>query len=174
MKVKMIAAAVAGFALMSGAAFADDAGHGKVTFEGSIINAPCSVSGKSIDQTITLDQISNKVLDNGGKSEPKPFYIELIDCTVETASTVQVTFTGAADTNNPDMLGITGSASGAGIVMTDGSGKPITLGTATDAQVIQDGNNTLAFSAYVQADTVSGPVTPGTFSSVTNFTLAYP
>ena len=174
MKVKMIAAAVAGFALMSGAAFADDAGHGKIEFHGSIINAPCSIDNDSSDQHIGLGEIANKALDNGGKSTPQPFYITLTDCTVTTAQQVQVTFTGPTDANNEDLLGITGSASGAGIAMTDGSGTLIKLGTASAAQTIQDGTNTLSFSAYLQGDTTSGTVTPGEFSTVTNFTLAYP
>ena len=33
-------------------------GHGKVTFTGSIIDAPCSIAPESIDQTVDLGQVS--------------------------------------------------------------------------------------------------------------------
>lgn len=173
MKTKIIMATVIGASLLSGAAFAQDQGHGKVTFTGSIIEAPCSIDTKSEDQIVSLGEVANKVLDNGGKSDPKAFHIDLINCDLDTEKNVSVTFTGAEDAGNADMLGITGSAAGAGIVLTDGSGTPIKLGTATSGQVLQDGNNTLAFSAYLQGDSASGTVTPGSFTSVTNFTLKY-
>lgn len=149
-----------------------DQGHGKVTFTGSIIDAPCSISPKDVEQVVPLGEVANKVLDGGGKSEPKAFSIDLENCDLGTIKTVSTTFTGAADTNDQTMLGITGSASGAGIVLTDGSGKPIALGVATDGQTLQNGTNTLQFSAYLQGDGASA-VVPGSFSSVTNFTLKY-
>lgn len=171
---KAILAMSIGLVMVAGAANAasTDQGHGKITFTGSIIDAPCSIAAKDVDQIVPLGEIANKALENGGKSEPHQFDIELVNCDLGTIKTVSSTFTGAADTNDDSMLGITGSASGAGIVLTDGSGKPIVLGTATDGQILQDGTNTLVFSAYLQGDGASS-VVPGTFSSVTNFTLQY-
>ncbi|WP_455817197.1 fimbrial protein [Pseudomonas cerasi] len=59
---------------------AADQGHGKITFTGSIIDAPCSISPESIDQTVELGQISNIALKDGGKSTPKFFSIKLENC----------------------------------------------------------------------------------------------
>lgn len=42
---------------MSASVLAADMGHGKVTFKGAIITAPCSISPNSIDQTIELDKL---------------------------------------------------------------------------------------------------------------------
>ncbi len=70
-------------------------------------------------------------------------------------------------------MGITGEATGASIGIMDGAGNAIALNTASNAQDLQDGNNNLTFAAYVQADSVDVPVTPGEFRGVTNFTLAY-
>ncbi|HEY1847464.1 MAG TPA: fimbrial protein [Buttiauxella sp.] len=173
---KTILAMAMGFSMVAGAANAagttTDQGHGKVTFTGSIIDAPCSIAAKDVDQIVPLGEIANKSLESGGKSEPHPFDIELVNCDLGTVQTVTTTFTGAADTNAPAMLGIAGSASGAGIVLTDGSSKPITLGQPTDGQILQNGTNTLLFSAYLQGDGAS-EIVPGAFTSVTNFTLAY-
>lgn len=162
---------LASFVAMGIASFAhaQDQGHGKVTFHGSIIDSPCSIDADSVDQKIELGEISNVALADGGSSSPKSFQILLKNCTFDTAKSVTTTFTGAAGKDGK--LGITGDASGAGIVLTDGTGAEIELGKATPKQALQNGDNTLSFSAYVKGDGAS--VVPGEFQGITDFTLAY-
>lgn len=162
-----------GAVMVTGAANAADQGHGTVRFTGSIIDAPCSISGDSDGQEVNLGEVSSAALAKNGTSAPKNFEIELDNCTASTLkSGVSVTFTGAASSKNKDHLGITGTASGASIALTDGAGNPISLGKASSPQAIQDGTNHLLFSAYLQGDGASAP-TPGDFTSVADFTLAY-
>lgn len=166
------------FAITSGAAFAaKDQGQGKITFTGSIIDAPCSISSDSEDQTVKLGQISNKALENGGVSTTQPFEIKLVNCDVGTIKTVTTTFTGGAGAL-PGSLGITGSASGASIMLmsqqTDSEGSSaIELGKPTAAQAISNGDTTLNFAAYLQGNGASATIVPGEFSAVANFALAY-
>ncbi|MCU5771612.1 type 1 fimbrial protein [Erwiniaceae bacterium BAC15a-03b] len=158
------------------AANAEDSGHGTVTFQGAIIDAPCSINPDSIDQTINLGQISAAALSAGGKtgsSTPRPFQIKLENCTTATLSTVQTKFTGATSAYDVDSLALSGSASGASIVMIDGSNKKVKLNVATTPQGLQDGRNTLNFNAYLQGGGSSATIVPGEFNSITNFTLAY-
>ncbi|WP_312974575.1 fimbrial protein [Atlantibacter sp.] len=172
-KIAIVVAMAAG-SLMANA-HAKDQGHGTVKFEGSIVDAPCSISEDTNDQTVDLGEVSNVALKNGGSSVPTPFYVKLEQCDTSalTKKTVTTTFTGAASAGNPDLLGITGTAKGASIAITDGSGTVVKLGTATAAQVLADGENTLAFSAYLQGDNTTAPIVPGSFTSIANFTLAY-
>ena len=172
---KVALASVMGLILASGAASAKDQGHGKVTFTGSIIDAPCSISPDSDDQTVDLGQVSNAALEansGSGTSVPRNFEIKLENCTLGTMKSVATTFTGAAGVV-ADSLGITGTAKGASIILTDGSSKQIKLGEATAPQALQDGDNTLLFSAYLQGNGASATVVPGDFSAVADFTLAY-
>lgn len=157
-----------------------DQGHGKVTFTGSIIDAPCSITPESIDQTIELGQISNVALKDGGKSTPRNFSIDLENCTFTAdeqgnlnKNKVSLTFTGMESAANNGLLGITGTAKGASIAITDGDGQVIKLGKATKPHALQDGNNTLAFAAYMQGDGTATTVTEGEFQAVADFTLAY-
>lgn len=153
-----------------------DAGHGKITFTGSIIDAACSVAPESEDQTVPLGQIAKSQLalnGNTGKSTPRNFEIKLENCDTATANQVTVTYTGTPSSYDADSLGITGTASGASVVMTDGSGTKIKLGQATAPRPIQNGTNNLVFSAYVQGGGASATITEGEFQSVTDFTLAY-
>ncbi|MFA3759743.1 fimbrial protein [Yersinia sp. 2544 StPb PI] len=170
-KTILAAALVLGFASMANAA---DQGQGTVTFNGSIIDAPCSIASGSDSQTVEMGQISNVLLQNGGKSNPaKKFDIKLENCDIATLKTVTTTFSGAESEAVPGLLGITGLAEGAGIAIVDGTGSVVKLGQATAEQTLITGNNTLAFSAYLQGSTASDAIKPGSFSSVANFMLAY-
>lgn len=174
MNKKMLAAVIA--LGMSSMAHAADMGHGKVTFTGSIIDAPCSISPDSIDQTVDLGQISNAALKDGGKSAPRNFSIDLENCSFGSPAAknkVSLTFTGMQSAAANGLLGITGTARGASVGITDGSGAVIELGKATTAQTLQDGKNTLSFAAYMQGDGASATITEGDFQAVTDFTLAY-
>jgi type 1 fimbria pilin len=170
-----LALGIASFAHAADPTPVKDQGHGTVTFTGSIIDAPCSIDPDTIDQTVNLGQVSNVVLaENGntGTSTPKNFEIRLEKCNIgDKGKSVTATFTGAEGGNG--LLGITGSAKGASIAVADGSGKTIELGKPITAQALQNGNNTLLFSAYLQGDGASASIVPGDFKSIANFTLAY-
>lgn len=153
-----------------------DQGHGKVTFTGSIIDAPCSIAPESIDQTVELGQISNVALQNSGKSTPRNFSIALENCVFSgptATNKVTATFTGMESIAGNGLLGITGTAKGASVAITDGSGQVITLGTPTREQALQNGSNTLNFAAYMQGDGATATITEGDFQAVADFTLAY-
>lgn len=175
--MKKIILATLASGLMSSSVFAADMGHGKVSFTGSIITAPCSISPKTINQTVELGQIADSTLAGGGKSTPTTFDVSLLNCTKATVKNgVQLVFSGAAAAFDATKktLGIAGTASGAGVQITNGAGEVITLGKASPFQLIQDGNNTLRFAAYL----IGNPnkdivVTAGEFSSVADFTLNY-
>lgn len=156
------------------AANAADQGSGTVTFNGSIIDAPCSINPDSVDQTVDLGEISQASLANLGTSTPRNFSINLENCDLTDKTKVGITFNGSPDSVNSDLLGITGTAKGAGIVITDGSGSPIKLSVPSTYRALGAGANTLVYSAYLQGNSATaGSVKPGSFSSVANFTLAY-
>lgn len=174
MKKIILAALVT--SIMSTSAFADQGG-GKVTFSGSIVDAPCSIAPDSADQTVDLGQISNVALVDGGKSTPRPFEIKLENCDVTSLTDgVQLTFTGAAasfDTTKKT-LGIVGTGGGAGVQIASSNGQVVTLGSPTPYQVLQNGSNTVLLSAYLIGNGGDiSTITPGSFSAVTDFTLSY-
>lgn len=172
---KVALASVMGLIMASGAVNAADQGHGKVTFTGSIIDAPCSINPDSIDQTVNLGQVSNVALKangNTGTSTPRNFEIKLENCDTSTLKSVKTTFTGAEGATDGS-LGITGTAKGASIILTNGDSKQIKLGEASEPRMLQDGNNTLLFSAYLKGDGASATITPGDFTAIADFTLAY-
>lgn len=177
-------AAVLAFGFSSVAAHAANAGSGKVTFTGEIIDSPCSIAPGNIDQTVSLGQVSNLSLKDGRESEMKqPFTIKLEDCTSATAQLVQTTFTGeaggAAGTDNKMVgLGSDSTAKGASIVITDtnNGNAVVELGTKTAGQTINVGDTDaeLNFKAFLKGNGGAlDTITPGAFSSVVNFALNY-
>jgi len=154
-----------------GAHAAADQGAGRVDFKGSIINAACSINPQSTQQEVDLGQIAAKQLANSGTSTPRNFEILLENCDITDDSAVSLTFGGDSANTTNTLLGITGTASGAGIAMTTGNGERITLGQATQPRDLIEGDNTLVFSAYLEG--LGGAIETGDFFSSTNFTLAY-
>lgn len=167
----MANAAASGTVTPSGA----DQGHGHITFNGSIIDAPCSIAPDSVDQTVPLGQVANSALKDGGESTPVPFQIKLENCDITTSKSVQVTWSGASDNAasgaSDKMLGITGTAKGAGIMLKDASEKDVTFGTATPAQKLVAQDNVIQMSAYLKGD--GATINPGDFTGAADFTLSY-
>ena len=173
MNLNRIALAIIGALALGSTAAHAAPGGGKVNFEGSIIDAPCSLDAKSVDQTVRLDQISNKVLANNGTSDTAAFNIELRQCDITTMKKVKITFGGDIDTTDPTLLAIAGTARGAGIELSKGN-QPVKLGQALPAHTLIEGDNSLLFGARLKGTTAKDvAVTPGEFNAVANFQLAY-
>lgn len=166
---------VSGFAsaAASGTTAAGKAGHGTVHFKGEIIDAPCSIAPESADQTVDLGQVSNSALKDGGASQPVPFSIKLQNCDISKYHTVTATWSGTEDTNQKGVWGITGTASGAGIVLRDASEKQIVLGAETAATTLTANDTTIAMSAFLKGDGSQVTVVPGAFTGAADFVLAY-
>lgn len=189
-KIAAIMALALGMAA-TGVNAADDVanqGAGQITFHGHIIDAACSIGSDSESQTVELGQISARQLEDKGVSSPKVFSIDLENCRmntteedgekVTTAPMVTVTFGGSAALNadgsaDNDKFGIMGTASGAGVVITDASSAIIPVGGTSEARELIEGNNTLAFSAYLQGLDDNDAIKSGEFTSIADFTLAY-
>lgn len=169
----MIAAVIALGTTSSFVHAAGEQGKGKVTFTGSIIDAPCSISADSVDQTVELGAISNVVLKDGGSSKPRDFEIKLEQCDMSTPKTVNVTFSGDESPAQPGFLGIHGNAAGASVGLIDTASVPVVLGTATKNYDLTDGNNSLRFAAFLKGDGDNSKIVAGDFTAVADFTLAY-
>jgi type 1 fimbria pilin len=173
---------------VSVSAIAADQGHGQVNFIGEIINAPCSISPESIDQTVDLGQISNTALKAGGTSPAKNFTIQLEDCdftggvNAPLGNGIALTFTGSSAAFG-DLLGVTGfgnspeaNRNNVGIQINDAKNQQVKLGEQLDvSNTLQNGNNTLLFSSYLKGSPTStvDTIPLGNFWGVTNFTIEY-
>lgn len=176
--IKSVIAGAAAMAVVSFGANAAPQGQGKVTFNGTVVDAPCGIDAQSADQSIDFGQVSKVLLNNGGTSTPKSFDIKLTDCDITNykagnkAGTVSLTFSGVEA--GTDMLQTVGSTNTA-ILITDPHGKAVKFdgATATGVSSLVDGDNTIHFTALVKKGTSGNDVAEGAFSAVANFNLTY-
>ncbi|HGD8002885.1 fimbrial protein [Escherichia coli] len=179
---KSLVAGVVAMAMFSFGAQANG-GQGVVNFKGSVIDAPCGIASGSADQTIDFGQISKAALEANGTSVKQNLDIKLVNCSLAKAPAaggaaqapfkrVTVSFTGTTINGQNNELGTTGKT-GTAIVVSDASGKSVDFtGTAGAASNLQDGDNTLRYSAWVKKAT-TGTLSEGDFSAVANFNLTY-
>ncbi|HAI5546785.1 TPA: fimbrial protein, partial [Escherichia coli] len=120
----MIKSVIAGAVAMAVVSFGVNAdpttpqGQGRVTFNGTVVDAPCSISQKSADQSIDFGQLSKSFLENDGRSKPMNLDIELVNCDITAfknnakTGSVKLAFTGPTTGNNEelDTSGGTGTA----------------------------------------------------------------
>ncbi|STQ90680.1 fimbrial protein [Iodobacter fluviatilis] len=174
MMLNKFAAAISLSVLMAGA-HAGSQGGGTVTFQGAIVDAPCSVLPGSADQTVQFGSVSSSKLIAGGESAKQNFSIGLEGCDISTKNSVEVTFTGLADTNVPALIALqNGTAKGAGIGMVDATGKAVVLGVASSLYALTSGGNQLQFNAFLKGTgATAADVIPGDFSSMVQFSLNY-
>jgi type 1 fimbria pilin len=173
MKLKSIVSVMACSMLFAGSVFAADEGSGTVKFEGSIIDAPCSISASTQNQIIPMGAISNKsIFSKDGKLKSN-FTIKLEDCNIATKKNVTITFSGPAAGT---LLALEGTAQGAGIQIDNSSGVPVVLGTASDSVLMLPGENDLKFNAYLKPIAAAGTaddIKPGNFTATVTFALNY-
>ncbi|PLS40835.1 fimbrial protein [Carnobacterium maltaromaticum] len=171
MKKTLIAlAAVASFGMSSSVMAA--AGEGVVNFKGTVVDSACGIAPESADQTIDFGQLSKVHLDADGISMKKDVDIKLVNCVLDDTkkNLVSVTFNGAVLDAAKKELGTAGGT-GTAIVMSGPNGD-VVFGTANTAQQFGAGENTLRYGAWVKKAT-GATVKEGSFTAVSNFTMAY-
>lgn len=181
MKLSKITLASLISVIFSVGAHAADSHNGSVTFKGTIIDTPCSVSQEDLHQTVEFGEISKTLLESGSTSDIRTFDITLKDCSVDTATSAKFVFSGGvASGSNNELLALNGSAGGAGIAV-ERSGEKIKFdGTtpAVPATALSGGDNVFSFTSYVEklptpAEGDAPVITTGTFSSTANFVVSY-
>lgn len=172
MKFKTTSAMLLAMGAFSVGAAQANEGSGNVTFNGSIISAPCSIAPDSTDIDVNMGAVAASAVNGGKTATPVPFVINLKDCTGQ--NSVVVKFGGTADQTNTNLLALQGGhATGAGIQLMTGNGDAINLGEDSPEFDLDAGDQTLRLQAALKGNSTTSVAVPGAFTSVANFTLAY-
>ncbi|MDX7986990.1 type 1 fimbrial protein [Xenorhabdus sp. 12] len=156
-----------------GAKLIDTRSDGKINFTGTVVEAPCSISPESIDQTINFGVLSNALLNKGGETS-RPFKIVLTECDTDTAKKATITFSGVnyGDTE----IAMSGDAENIAVRLAGLDGK-ITLGKPSKVFNLSQSTNELNFMAFAKKSELAGKegknVVPGRFEGLTTFTMQY-
>lgn len=150
------------------------AADGTITFTGSLTADACTVDAGSQNMSVDMGEVATTAFSGGPgtKSSPTKFDIQLTACP-DTVTGAAVKFDGETDPTNPNLLKLDSDAvaTGVGIEISDNSGTPIALHTASTVYPLQEGDNTLSFvSRYVSTDAQPGA---GATKATSLFTLNY-
>lgn len=145
---------------------------------GNVVASGCEVDTGSMDQKVKIGTFSGKDFPSvGSTSAFKAMNINLSNC-YDKLTTIQVTFSGVPDADNPALLAVTDTgagetvATGVGVELLDNSGKTIPFNEAAHQTFELDaGNNTLSF--LLRYKSTRYPVTAGVASAVMYFDLTY-
>lgn len=194
----VLAVATAGVMLCGASAFAagpsDSFGKGTITFDGTITNAPCDITGGG-DSAVHFGSVSSKNVSTT-ESHPQPFSIKLSNCTLTDSTPggggggtmaaitkAIVTFalggSGSIGTT-PQILHASGGTNVGIKIKNDTTNKFLNLnGTvnATDNEIpliTSASSQSLNFTAYLVSDAPNGgTVSAGDFAASATYTLAY-
>lgn len=181
MKISTLAV-VCGIAFCSAAsvnvasAAADMVSGGTVNFIGQVVNAACSVSSESADQTVRLDQVRTERLQTAGEAagQKQPFEIVLKDCDITVSQNAGVTFNGQSDSSVNTALANTAGAGAAKHVALQLYGPDeaaLNLGSDSSTITLIDGTNHIPLSVDYLATDAAGE--PGDVSATATFNVNY-
>jgi type 1 fimbria pilin len=155
--------------------FSADTGLGSVTFTGKILSAACKISieGQTGNEVKLGEWPTSTFKAVGDKTIPQPFKLLVSDCL---PGTFNFNFTGAADTNDANLLQVSGGADGVGIAIANANALTDTVkintasGTESNAALKIDGTKgELQLQAYYQSTLET--VTPGEANATVRVTL---
>lgn len=145
---------------------------------GALVEEPCILLPG--DESVQLDfgTVINKYLYQNQRTLSKPFQLHLADCDTSLGKVVKVRFSGTESLALPGLLALDGSsqAEGVAIGFETPQGQPLLLETATQDNLLSNGNNIVLIKAYVRGEPdaiANKTIRLGAFSAVATFTLLY-
>ncbi|MGE6981549.1 fimbrial protein BcfF [Kluyvera intermedia] len=160
----------------SGLLSAASAHDGRVYVSGTITDNTCTLSPNSENLDVEMGSVSNRQFTHAGDGANwQPFSIDLQNCG-STASGVTVSFSGTANSHNPNLLALTpgdGDATGVAIGFYDKDKAAIPLGDESASQAISSGQASVHLQFYARYIADGGVVGPGIANASATFVLAY-
>jgi type 1 fimbria pilin len=170
------ALAVTGLALLNAPAVAlHNAGWGRVSMQGSIIETACAIEMNSREQVIEMATVPLSQIARQGEGIARPFTIRLVNCTLQHLNgklpdwkAFRITFDGDA---RGDLLRVSGDAHGVALRISDRKGNIARPGEPMPSVAIEPGDRTLRFTMHLVSD--NHPLKAGTYHSVVRFKMDY-
>lgn len=149
-----------------------------VQFKGELIRSNCQVSADSINKQIKLNNLRWQYINQFGKSDVMPFFIEIEKCSdSDLNKTIRMTWqsTQLINIEGRDYLNTQG-ASGAllGIVEVDKNEQPIVWNSPIDVGVVSvtENRQQLNFGVFVRKP-ATGDIKVGDFKGTATFAVEY-
>ncbi len=148
---------------------------GTVNFVGQVVDAACSVSADSIDQTVTLGQVRAVKLTAAGMvaNQKEDFSIKLEDCDTSVSQNAAVIFNGQEDASLDNTLANTagaGAATNVALQLYGPDGEALNIGETSSTVTLINGENVIPLSVDYIA---TGEATSGNVAATATFSMVY-
>lgn len=148
---------------------------GTVNFVGQVVDAACSVSADTVDQTVTLGQVRAVKLTAAGMvaNQKEKFDIKLEDCDPSVKQNAAVIFNGQQDANLAGSLANTagaGSATNVALQLYGPDGQVLNIGDTSSSITLNTGENVVPLSVDYIA---TGEATAGNVTATATFSMVY-
>lgn len=149
-----------------------------IHFSGALIAEPCEI--ETGDDALELDfgNVIDRELYVHHRSQTMPFTLNLIGCSIDTAKTVAITFSGQESNELAGFLATQAGSKAAGIAigMETLSGEAVLLNKVAPPVTLQAGRTLIELRAYIQGEPNAirdRTVIHGAFSAIATFNLNY-
>ncbi len=149
-----------------------------LTVKVNILTEPCVIPPGEENISLDFGTVVSKYLYDYARTKSEPFYIHLTQCDTNIAGTVKVTFEGTEDATLPGMLALSAesTAQGVGIGFESPDGIQQKLNQSGPVHVLNNGDNRIDMSAFVQAEPdalQNKKIQEGAFTATAIFKLDY-
>lgn len=154
------------------------AGANGMNLQGLLTDGPaCSLFPGDENITVDFGNVGRRDIDEQGEAGRTDFELRLVDCDLQQAQTVTMTFNGTPSNANPDWLALAPASAAAGIAIAleTRAGDPLALGQPAPPQTLLPGPvNRIELSSVLRDEDSARPVTTGQLTAVADFLLEYP
>ncbi|MEQ0826538.1 fimbrial protein [Enterobacter dykesii] len=162
--------------LLIGFISAADAHDGTVNISGTIQDNTCELAPDSQNKSVDMGTVAGSQFRRAGDFSPaKHFTLSLQNCG-PAASEATVTFSGTADSQNPELFAIeavTDSASGLAMGIYDSIGQRIAPGETSSGVMLKPGQTSVELDFFARYVTVMDSVRVGNANVVVTFMVNY-
>jgi len=150
-------------------------GHGQLSMAGQIVASACAIATDDVWQENDFCSIPLKDI-SSDKRITKPFYIHLLNCEMEKENgelwkSMQMTFNGSQEANNPGLFALKGEGEGVALQISDAEGNTAIAGKALPAVELTGTQLDLKYN--VQLVNNGKALTAGEVSSLIRFMVTY-
>ncbi|EBJ8047997.1 fimbrial protein [Salmonella enterica] len=162
--------------LLIGFSSAADAHDGTVTISGTIQDNTCELAPDSQNKSVDMGTVAGSQFRRAGDFSPaKHFTLHLENCG-PAASEATVTFSGSADSQNPELFAVESggdSAIGLALGIFDEKGKSIAPGETSAGITLEPGEASAEFDFSARYVAVLDSVTAGKANVTITFVVSY-
>ncbi|MRT42618.1 fimbrial protein [Enterobacteriaceae bacterium RIT702] len=149
-----------------------------IHFSGALVAEPCVIEAGDDALELDFGNVIDRELYVNHRSQAMPFTLNLIGCSIDTAKTVAITFSGQESNELAGFLATQAGSKAAGIAvgMETLSGEAVLLNKVAPPVTLQTGRTLIVLRAYIQGEPNAireRSISSGYFSAIATFSLNY-